>query len=188
MRFVRPSVFALLCALMAIFAIGTAAADTTADMAAMTRAFAGLHSFHADISTPKGAAMSMDMILPDKFHMSMNGKMQIIKIGNDIWLNPGNGWQHMPMAGAMMQRPLDMARNAGMQGNGPSDYTITDLGPAMLDGAPTHKYHMVGKSGDAVDMWVAKDLPVQVQVAGRDGTSTIRYSQYNGVPDITPPM
>jgi len=184
----RSFAFSLLCASMTVLMTAQAPADPTSDMIAMGQAFAAVHSFHADMTSAKGTTMSMDMILPDKFHMTMNGKMQIIEIGSTMWMNMNGQWQQMPMAGAMVQRPLDMARNAGMQGDGVSDYTITDLGPAMLDGAPTHKYHMVGKSGDAVDMWVAKNLPVQVQVTGKDGTATIKYSEYNSVPDITPPM
>jgi hypothetical protein len=188
MRFIRTSVLALLCTAMTILASTPAPADPTSDVAAMGKAFAGLHSFHADIISSRGT-IGMDMIMPDKIHMTMNGKMQIIKIGNDMWMNMNGTWQHVPMAGAMMQRSLDMARNAGMQGNGASDYTITDLGPAMLDGVPAHKYHMVGKSGNAIDMWVAKNLPIQAQVAGSAGTGpvTIKYSEYNSVPDITPP-
>ncbi|HEX8806679.1 MAG TPA: hypothetical protein VF741_07000 [Candidatus Aquilonibacter sp.] len=187
MRCMRATLFALLSASMTVLATVAVSADPTSDMAAMTQAFAGVHSFHADITTSRGT-MGMDMIVPDKFHMTMNdGKMQLIKIGNDIWMNSGKGWQHVPMAGGMMQRPLDMARNAGMSANGPKDYTITDLGPAVLDGVATHKYHMVPKNGDAVDMWIATNLPVQVQTTGSEGTATIKYSQYNSVPDITPP-
>ncbi len=154
---------ALFFASVTVLATAPAPADPTSDMVAMGQAFAAVHSFHADITTSRGV-MSMDVIVPDKFHMTMNGKMQMIKIGGDMWVNPGSGWQHMPMAGAMTQRPMDMARNAGMSGKGPSDYTITDAGPAMLDGVLTHKYHMVSKSnGNVVDMWVAKNLPMQVQ-------------------------
>lgn len=188
MRFVRLTVFALLCASMTALATAPAPADTTADMAAMGQAFASVHSFHADLSSAKGMMMSMDIIKPDKFHVTMNGKMQVIEIGNDLWMNTTGQWQHMPMANSMMQRPFEIARNAGMNGNGTKDYTITDLGPAMLDGMPTHKYHMVGKSGDTVDMWVSKGLPVQVQTTSSAGTATIKYSEWNSVPDITAPM
>lgn len=184
----RSSVLALLFASMTVLTAAPALADTTSDMGAMARAFAGVHSFHADISTPKGA-VSIDMIEPDKYHMTMNGKMQMIKIAGDLWMNMGGQWQHMPMMGAALQRPMDMAHNAGLQEKGASGYTITDGGPAMLDGMLTHKYHMVSKTdGSVVDMWVAKDLPVQVQVPGSEGVTTIKYSEYNSVPDITPPM
>ena len=184
----RSLLLALRFASMTILGTAPAYADATSDMAAMGQAFAGVHSFHADITTSRGT-MSMDMIQPDKFHMTMNGKMQMIKIGSDMWVNSGGSWQHLPMmpGGGMVQRPMDMARNAGMSASGPSDYAITDLGPAMLDGVLTHKYHLVGKTGDTVDMWVSKNLPVQVQATGKQGTATITYSEYNSVPDITPP-
>jgi hypothetical protein len=183
----RTSVLALLFTSMAVLTAAPATADPTSDLASMGQAFAGVHSFHADIVSPK-ATISMDVIQPDKFHMTMNGKMQMIKIAGDMWVNMGGTWQHLPMAGAAVQRPLDMARNAGMQEKSAGDYTITDEGPAMLNGMLTHKYHMVSKSsGQVVDMWTAKSLPVQVQVPESDGTTTIKYSEYNSVPDITPP-
>ncbi len=183
----RSSLLVLMFAAMTILPAAPASADATSDMVAMAQTFAAVQSFHADITTPKGITMSMDMIKPDKFHVTMNG-MQVIEIGSDMWMNMTGSWQHMNMGGAMIQRPMDMARNAGMHGNAPSDYQITDLGPAMLDGIPAHKYHMAGKTGDAVDMWVSKNLPLQVQATGKKGTATIKYSQYNSVPPITPPV
>ena len=187
MRLYRSSFFALLFASTIVFATASASADATSDMVATMQNFASVHSYHCDILASRGT-VSMDMVAPDKFHMTMNGKMQLIKIGSDMWMNMGGAWQQMPQVGAMMQRPMDLARGAGMQGHAPSDYAITDLGPALLDGMPTHKYHMVGKDGSTVDMWVAKSLPVQVQASGKEGTATIKYSQYNSVPDITPPV
>jgi hypothetical protein len=182
----RSTLLVLIFASMTMLATAPAYADATSDMVAMGQAFAAVHSFHADITTTRGT-MSMDMVKPDKFHMTMNGHMQVISIGTDMWVNMNGSWQHMSMPAGMMQRPMDMARNAGMQGSGPSDYTITDLGPALLDGVPTHRYHMVGKTGDSVDMWVSNNLPLQVQATGKNGTSTIKYSEFNSVPNITPP-
>ena len=184
----RSSVLVLLFASLTMLTAAPASADSTGDMVAMMQSFGAVHSYHADITTSRGT-MSMDVVQPDKMHMKMGGRMEMIRIGDDMWVNTRGQWQHVPMmAGAMMQRPMDMARGAGMQGSSPSDYQITDLGAAMLDGIPTHKYHMTGKTGDTVDMWVSKNLPVQVQATGKDGTATIKYSQYNTVPDITPPV
>jgi hypothetical protein len=184
----RASLFALLFASITVLTGVPASADSTGDMVAVMQAFAGVHSYHTDITTPKGQVLSMDVVQPDKVHMTMGGRMQMITIGGDTWMNMNGSWQHLPMANPMAQRPMDMAHNAGMQGAGPSDYAITDLGPTMLDGVPAHKYHMAGKTGDTVDMWVSENLPLQVQATGKDGTATIKYSKYNSVPDIAPPM
>ncbi|HTV93852.1 MAG TPA: hypothetical protein VMG98_14145, partial [Verrucomicrobiae bacterium] len=73
----RSFAFSLLCASMTVLMTAQAPADPTSDMIAMGQAFAAVHSFHADMTSAKGTTMSMDMILPDKFHMTMNGKMQI---------------------------------------------------------------------------------------------------------------
>ena len=182
----RSSLLVLLFAAMTMLAPAPAYADATSDIGAMSQAFTAVHSFHADITTTRGV-MSMDVVKPDKFHMTMNGMMQVISIGTDMWANMNGSWQHMSMPAGMMQRPMDMARYAGMSAQGPSDYTITDLGPAMLAGVPTHRYHMVGKTGDTVDIWVSNNLPLQVQATGKNGTATIKYSEWNSVPDITPP-
>jgi hypothetical protein len=183
----RSSLSMLIFAAMTMLTAAPASADSTSDMVAMMQTFAGVHSYHADVTTPKGQVLSMDVVQPNKVHMTMGGRMQMITIGGDTWMNMNGSWQHLPMVNSMAQRPLDMARGAGMQGGGPSDYAITDLGPTMLDGVPAHKYHMVGKTGDSVDIWVSKNLPLQVQATGKDGTATIKYSEYNSVPDITPP-
>ena len=182
----RSSFLVLLFASMTTLATAPAYADATSDMAAMGQAFGAVQSFHADITTTRGV-IGMDVVKPDKFHITMNGAMQVIDIGSDMWVNMNGSWQHMSMPAGMMQRPMDMARNAGMSAQGPSDYNISDLGPAMLDGVPTHRYHMVGKTGDTVDMWVSNNLPLQVQATGKSGTATIKYSEYNAVPNITPP-
>lgn len=185
----RSALSVVLFAALTVLAVAPAAADPTADIAAMGQAFASVHSFHADITTPKGTSMSMDVILPNKTHMTMNGRMQVIRIDDDMWMNMGGSWQHMSMGGAMMQRPLAMARGAGIDGKPANNYTITDEGPDSIGGVPTHKYHLVNKTdGGVVDMWLSKGLPIQIQVMGKDGVSTIKYSEYNSVPDITPPV
>lgn len=184
----RSFLRSLLVAAITLLAIGRAAADPAGDVAAMGKTFAGVRSFHADIVSSKGNLMSLDVIQPDKMHMTMNGKTQVIKIAGDTWMNLDGQWQHMSMPAPMMQRPMEMARNVGLEGKGSSDYTITDDGLSLLDGMSTHKYHMVSKTdGQIVEMWTKNDLPVQVQMPGKDGLTTIRYSQYNGIPDITPP-
>ena len=164
----RSSLLVLLFAAMTMLAPAPAYADATSDIGAMSQAFTAVHSFHADITTTRGV-MSMDVVKPDKFHMTMNGMMQVISIGTDMWANMNGSWQHMSMPAGMMQRPMDMARYAGMSAQGPSDYTITDLGPAMLAGVPTHRYHMVGKTGDTVDIWVRTIFRFRCRQRGRTG-------------------
>ena len=114
----RSSLLVLIFAAMTMLAPAPAYADATSDIGAMSQAFTAVHSFHADITTTRGV-MSMDVVKPDKFHMTMNGMMQVISIGTDMWANMNGSWQHMSMPAGMMQRPMDMARYAGGVGAGP---------------------------------------------------------------------
>ena len=170
--------------------VAPAAADPTSDLVQMQQAFAGVKSWHADMKVSQGKSIAIDMILPDKIHETMFNGMQVIMIGSDAWMNPGSRWMKMPMVVPSMKTMIDNARSASLSGQTVKDYTVTDLGPAMLDGVPTHHYRVVSnKTKTPVEMWVGTNhLPVQIQVKSGQELSTIVYSKYNEVADITPPM
>lgn len=183
-----------------LFALAVAASIATLPLPApaagnaalnqMWRSFATVKSFHAEMKLPQNRSISMDMVMPDKMHETMFGGMQMIVIGSDMWMERGGRWMKMPVAMPQFRRMLDSARTMGMHGKPPVDYTVTDLGRAMLAGAATEHYRLVAKGQDPVEMWVglANHLPAQVVVQSASGPTTIVYSNYNGVPDITPPM
>lgn len=170
--------------------VAPAAADPTSDLVQMQQAFAAAKSWHADMKTPQGKSIAIDMILPDKIHETMFNGMQVIMIGSDVWINPGSRWMKMPMVMPQMKTMIDSARNASLSGQTVKDYTVTDLGAAMLNGVPTHHYRVVSnKEKIPVEMWVGADhLPLQIQTKTEQGVTTIVYSKFNEVADIAPPM
>lgn len=186
----RIFVVSLLTALSVLPA--AALADPTSDLVQMQESMAAVKSMHADITTEKGQHVSMDMIPPDKYHETLPGGMQMIVISGDAWAFVNGAWMKMP--GTIPQSRMammDNTRTAGINGNQPKDYTITDAGPSTVGTAPAEKYHLVNtKTNDTVDLWIGKDhLPLQaVAPSPRGGTVTIVYSEYNSVPDITPPQ
>ena len=167
-----------------------AAADPTSDLAQMEKAFASVKSWHADMKMPQGKSISIDMIMPDKIHETMFNGMQMIMIGSDAWMNPSGRWMKLPMVMAPMRAMIDSARSASLNGEAIKDYTITDLGLAVVDGVPTHHYRVVSNRTKApVEIWVGTNhLPAQIQVSSAQGPMTIVYSKYNEVAGITPPM
>ncbi len=182
----RVFAISLIAALMAL--TSAALADPTADLVAMEQSFSSVKSLHADITTEKGQHISIDMIMPDKFRESMPGGMEAVIIGTDAWMHVNGNWIKMP--GTMPANRMGV-RTAGIGANKPSDYTITDMGSSPLGGTPAEKYHLVNtKTNDVVDLWVGKDhLPLQAVVpSAKGGTTSIVYSEYNSVPDITPPQ
>ena len=177
--------FAVLLAGAVIF---SAAPAMPSPLDPMAKAFANVKSVHADIKTSHGT-VGIDMIMPDRFHETMYNGMQVIMIGSDMWMNQGGKWTKMPFTIPQMRTMVDMAKNNGAASH-PSDYTLTFLGPAVVNGVPSKHYRLVPKSNaQPLEMWVgANNLPVQVETPGKDGPIYILYSQYNAVPAITPPM
>ncbi len=143
------------------------------------------------MTTAKGQHVGLDMVPPDKFRETLPGGMQAVIIGPDAWMYLNGGWMKMPGAmPANRMAAMNSVRTAGFGATQPKDYTITDAGAAVLGSTPAEKYHLVNtKTNDTIDLWVGKDyLPLQASVPTKDGTTTIVYSQYNSVPDITPPQ
>ena len=188
----RRSLFAFLLVAFAALWSAPAHADPTADLIKMGTALGAVHSFHADIASADGPHMGIDYILPDKFHATMDKGMEVIYIGNDVWMKMGSSWMKPPVQGMMspMKAQFDNARTGGLHGDLAKNYTITDEGSATVNGTATHKYHLVdNRDGHTVDMFIGPGhLPVQIQMPGKKGVSTVTYSKYDSVPDITPPM
>ena len=187
----RRTIAFILLALFGAASMVPARADDRADLYQMATAFRAVKSVHVDIHNPDGRTMAVDIIMPNKFHTSMPTGMEVIAIGSDVWMKHGDSWMKVPgIMGSRMNLGFDQARTAGISGDPRKDYTITNLGPAMMGTIATHHYRLV-KNGDShpLEMWIGNDhLPVQIQVQNSQGTSTIDYSNYNGVPDITPPV
>ena len=186
-RYLAVLFFIALAALSAI----PVQADPTSDLVAMQKAWSQVKSFHADIATAQGRTVSIDYILPDKIHEIVSNKMEMIFLGTEIYMKTGSSWMKSPVPMmAPMKVVFESSRRAGLEGEVKHDYTISDEGAATVNGTPATKYHLVNKTnGHAVDMYLASNhLPLQVAAPGDRGPTTITYSKYNSVPEITAPI
>lgn len=181
-------------AILMLFALACTAApsfaNSTADMAQMQKAFVSVKSYHAEMHMPQGRSMSIDYVAPNKYHETMFNGMQFVNIGTDMWMNQGGKWMKLPSMAAPGRSMMEQLRSAGLRGEAMKNYTITDLGPAMLGAVPAHHYRVVDKQDQKpTDLWVGMNhLPLQMKVSTPEGPMTILYSKYNAVADITPPM
>lgn len=183
---------ALAAAALLAFSAAPAAANTTTDMVQMQKAFSAVKSFHCDMRTPDGKAITLDYITPDKFHETLSNGMEMIRIGSDTWMKRDGNWMKLPIEMPQMHAMMDQLRNGGLKHDASKNYTIDDLGMGAVAGVTAHHYRITDTSdGDKapVNMWVGTDhLPVQVEVSTPHGPMTVTYSHYNDVPDITAPM
>ena len=177
--------------LLAGSTLSPAFADPTSDVAANMLAFSATKSFHVDM-TAQGRTMSIDLVAPDRVHTKITpGDMEMIAIGSDGWFRMNGSWQKMPAANTQLGTGMQNLRTGGLQGTVSKNYTVADLGPDTVGTTPAHHYRLTKISDKSVvDMWFGNDrLPLQIQTNDpKAGPSTITYSEYNSVPDITPPM
>lgn len=187
MHFLRSAVLVLACAAMTL----PAAANPTADMVAMSRAYASAKSWHADLHTSDGKTMKIDAVMPDKFHETI-GPMEVIFLGTAGYVKQGSTWMKLPMEIPAMRRAISMANPSGnYDPSKQTDYTISYVGAETVNGVAASHYRITSKSGkqQPVDMWVgANHLPARIIAQGDRGQVTIDYSQWNAVPDITAPI
>lgn len=186
----RFTVSAVTFAATAIAAPIFAQANPSSELIAAWRTFGTVKSYHSEVKTANNHTISMDVIVPNKTHVTMSEGMQMIRINSDTWIYREGSWMKLPVAMPQMGAMTDTTRTMGMNAK-PDAYTITDLGPAVVNGTPTQHYRIVRKDNSTkpIEMWIgANHLPVQVVAQGDNGPTTILYSNYNAVPDITPPM
>lgn len=179
-------------AAIALAAPTLAQANPSSDLFQAWRTFGTVKSYHADVKVSSDRTVSMDVIVPNKTHVTMSQGMQMIRIDSDMWIYREGSWMKLPVAmpqmGAMTNTAGTMGMNAKPQ---PDAYTITYLGPAVVNGSAAQHYRIErkDKSTKPVEMWIgANHLPLEVMAQGDSGPTTIFYSKYNAVPDITPPM
>lgn len=178
-------------ALIAAFAASTipAFADAKADMTAIWMSWANVNSYHAVVTTPDGKTITYDYIKPDKRHI-IAPQAEVIRIGNDMWLNQGGTWRHMPsMMSAHASTMIGRLSPAALDTDARNDYTVAFVGTEKLGAVTARHYHVTGKSNSAdFDVWAGpNNLPLQFQTHGESGVTTMVFSNYNGVADITPP-
>lgn len=169
-----------------------AQANPLGDVNQAWRTFGTVKSFHAEIKMPNNRTISLDEIVPDKMHVTLPQGMQMIRINADQWIYREGSWMKIPMAMPQAGTIADSARRMGIKGKpDPGSYSITSLGAAVVNGTATQHYRIARKDNSTkpIEMWIgANHVPVEVMTQSDEGPTTIFYSNYNGVPDITAPM
>jgi hypothetical protein len=170
----------------------SARANPAGDIAQAWRAFGAVKSYHAEVKTANNRDVSMDVIVPNKMHVTMSQGMQMIRIDGDTWVYREGSWMKLPVAMPQFGAIGDTAKTMGMKAKpDPDDYTITYLGPAVVSATPAQHYRIARKDNSTkpVEMWIGSNhLPLQVMTQGDDGPVTVLYSNYNAVAPITAPM
>jgi hypothetical protein len=166
--------------------IATARADAKGDVLAAAKNFGAQKSVHAAITdTRKGDTISVDMVEPNKIRGTSPEGYEFVMIGSNVWVKMGGAWHAYPAAAGAAKTEMELARGSKFQRSILTECTMSDSGMSTANGAPAHKYHVVcGKNGDTSDVWIANGLPVKLAFPD----TTIVWSNFNSVADITPPM
>jgi hypothetical protein len=115
-------------------------ADCNAELAGIWQAFMKAGPYHVEMQMAgpggQGRTIQGDVDLPDKFHMIMpQGEM--VKIGDNIWMNMGGAWRQMPgAAGKMMQGQMMQGMAAGLK----SHANVQCLGAQTYQGKAVSAY------------------------------------------------
>jgi hypothetical protein len=175
----------LICLGIAISIMSSEAhADCAADLQAVVEKLLKAGPYHTDMSMVAGGRttdISSDVILPDRFHMTMP-QGEVVKIKDGLWMKVSGKWQAMPASVAhAIQSPIDQGIAQGMK----NVKNLNCLGPQDYDGQSftTYEFDSSGeaagiKSKAHVIMYVdaASGLPawmiVNGEAMGRKSTMT----------------
>ncbi len=169
------------------------------DLLDIFKGWSSAKSFRAKMTTTGGAAgaqdMTLEVVMPDRFHVTMAQTMEAIIIGKDIYLRLGDRWQKTVTPQGLDLTIVDPKRYA-TQLTGTT--AVKDVTVEMLDGIETRVYQytttvnlprMTQNVNCKVWVGVADNLPRKVENSGDDGSkSTIVFTDYNADITIKPPM
>jgi hypothetical protein len=182
-------VAAFAAAAMVALAPGVSQADP-ASKAAVAAAFAKMaqaKTYHMTMQSGS-RTMNMDVVAPDKRHTTA-GTMEMIAIGDDMWIKVNGNWQHMPkMGNAPMPGPMGAAA-AGMQApTKPPEGDVTSLGPAQCQGKPAQGYQVTDGSGVKTKVLIdASGYPCEMDMTMSMGDAVIQWSNWNGPITVNAP-
>jgi hypothetical protein len=169
------------------------AASVPPQIARMAEATARVTSYHIDMTTQTGA-IAVDVVGSSDFHM-FAPTAEILHVGKAFYdkPSPASGWIRLPadQETAVSQTISQLVQNPDVFANVPADAEITDLGSEALDGRPMHRYRFThpASDGPVTTLWIGEDDRLyRVDIAGKAGTATIRYSHYNDVGRLPMPL
>ncbi len=178
----------------------TAGADPKADIIAASKKFIALPAFSAEMNGTGTSALhsKVEYAEPDRFHISYLGGtgagMEMIVIGNQMYMKTGGGWTKSPSAaGASIPNLRDSFTEEGLKTLGEAKFEGDDT----VDGKPALVYsykNVTPKGGYPFHskIWVGKNtgLPMKIEVNYENGTlkqMTVNYDTDSPV-TIEPPV
>ncbi|MBV8601496.1 MAG: hypothetical protein JO359_08030 [Candidatus Eremiobacteraeota bacterium] len=179
-------------ALVLFAALGRAAyADPGHDaMRAVAAAFSAAHSFRGTVIVPSGGQLQIDFVAPDRYRMRMP-MGEVVVIGGTTYMNVSGQWMQLASRAPGAKDALANLRAPAGTTAALDRAKVVDLGPAMLDGRPMHRWKIeTTLDGGPVTstMWVGRDnLPYRNEIVSNKGRATVLYSGYNSPIAISAP-
>ena len=168
--------------LAALLAVSTpAAADPRSEVTEAVARLGAAGSYVIHIDAPQsGAAGQIELhhVAPDRYRMIMPGGPTQTIIGSTVYMQMAGRTMRVPLPAGTLDKLQDQARIQETQDNA----RIESLGSDTVDGQRAQKYRIVhpDQPDAEVTMWVGSHgWPLQMQVDGTDGRSTMRYSRFN---------
>ncbi|MBI4790977.1 MAG: hypothetical protein HY782_28440 [Chloroflexi bacterium] len=161
------------------------------------KSWTSVKSFRAKmtiIGQPTGTTeMNLEVVTPDRFHMTSK-QMEIVLIGNTVYLKLGNTWQKVPLPQGI---DLSLADPKKYADEIAASTDVKLVGVETLDGTPTIIYqYTVNIKGPPAQkitskVWVGAtdNLPRKVESAPTaTQKTTILFTDYNANITINPPI
>ena len=171
---------------LVLSAVVPALADPTNDVKNAFVKLATASSYHVQIEA-HGKTLEGDVAPPDKSHFVMP-PMEMIMLGKTTYVKINGSWMQFAVPGvdkmfAGYQQVTSMAKT-------PENVSVTDLGMKSPDGAPLHAYSIknTDSSTPAIVYVDGSGSAVRVDETSANGTSIIRFSNFNVPVNIVAPI
>lgn len=158
-----------------------AAATPRDEVMQATSRMAAASSYVVHIDSPQTGAkgqIELQYAAPDRYRMVLPGGPTQTIIGNQAYMEMAGRTMRVPIPAGTLDRMQDQAHIRQAQDNA----QIESLGADTVDGRPATRYRIIhpDQPGAEVTLWINADgWPLQMQVDGDKGTTTMRYSRFN---------
>lgn len=164
-----------------------ALATPTDDIGNAFIALGAATSYHIAIQA-RGQAMDIDMVKPNKMHMT-NGQMEMISIAGAAYVKANGNWMKLPAAMPQQMQNAGFGYVQTLADSKPNDVAVEDLGAKSVDGATYHAYKVTPKDGKVSNVYLdGSGVIARCDVTDQTGTSIIRFSKFNAPISIDAPM
>jgi hypothetical protein len=162
-----------------------------ADLVRLANAFSQVRSFKATITVESQGTReqaTMEFVMPDRFRMTVQG-IQIISIGQDLWMNLGTGWQKQAGAGIGAMMPLTPSDIQESILEMSQTSAVTRKGTDTVGGIRCQIFEVRDDEyGEISEICVAdNNLPIRVVSTVANEKTTVIFSDFNANISIQAP-